>query len=48
MRGQRKAEGELCALTVFRETWKVLANAKDLEEAREKFKKLILNLILGE
>lgn len=43
-----KRKEVLCAVTVFRETWKLLAKAKDLEEARERFKKLVVELILGE
>ena len=44
----KRRNEELCAVIVFRETWKLLAKTKDLEEAREKFKELVIDLILGE
>jgi hypothetical protein len=41
-----KDETELCAIKLFRETWKTLNESKDLEEAKQKYKQLVLNLIL--
>jgi len=38
---------ELCALKVFRETWRMLNRAETIEEAKARFKELIVNLILG-
>ena len=38
---------EICAVTVMRKTWKILNESKNLEEAKTKFKELVLNLILG-
>jgi len=43
-----KQKEELCAITVFRETWKLLNKVKSLDEAKEKFKQLVAKLILGE
>jgi len=40
-------EEELCALNVFRETWRILSESKNLDEAKAKFKELIVELILG-
>jgi len=37
---------ELCAMTVFRATWKMLGESRDLEDAKEKFKMLVLELVL--
>ena len=39
---------ELCAVTVFRRAWALLNESKSLEEAKEKFKQLVLELILQE
>jgi len=39
---------ELCALKVFRETWRMLNRAETIEEAKAKFKELIVELILSE
>jgi len=41
-------EEELCAITVFRQVWKILQKAKDLEEAKKLFKEKMVELILGE
>jgi len=38
---------EICAVTVMRKTWKILNESKNLEEAKTKFKDLVLNIILG-
>ncbi len=35
-------------LEILRETWAVLKDSKDLSDARERFKQLILNAVLGE
>jgi len=43
-----KQKEELCAVTVFRETWKLLNKVETLDEAKEKFKALVAQLILGE
>jgi len=37
---------ELCALKVIRETWRLLKQAETIEEARSRFKELVLKLIL--
>jgi len=42
-----KQEEELCALKVFRETWRMLNRAESIEEAKTKFKELVVKLILG-
>jgi len=42
------AKEELCALKVFREIWKMLEDASTLEEARKRFKELLLRLVLEE
>jgi hypothetical protein len=39
---------ELCAITVFRKTWALLNESRNLEEAKEKFRKLVLELVLHE
>ena len=41
-------EEELCAITIFREVWKILHKAKDLEEAKKLFKEKMVELIIGE
>lgn len=38
---------ELCVLKVFREVWKVLEAAEDLEDAKAKFQAKILDLVLN-
>jgi len=43
----RKSE-ELCAITVFRKTWSLLNSCKSLDEAKEKFKQLLVELVLEE
>lgn len=35
-------------LEILRQTWGLLKESKDLSEAREKFKELILSAVLGE
>jgi len=40
-------EEELCALKVFRETWRMLNRAESIEDAKARFKELIVELILG-
>lgn len=39
---------ELCAIVVFRAVWRMLQNAKNLEDAKKSFKELLLTLILEE
>lgn len=39
---------ELCAITIFREIWKTLNSAKDLNEAKKLFKEKMIKLILGD
>jgi len=48
LKGRKRNNEELCALRVFRETWKLLNSVEDLNEAKEKFKTLVINLIFGE
>jgi hypothetical protein len=43
-----KKDEELCAINVLRYVWKILKNAKDLEEAKKQFRESITPLILGE
>lgn len=42
-----EAEGR-AIFRYFREVGDMLKNAKDLEEARKKFRELVLTLVLGE
>jgi hypothetical protein len=35
-------------LQIFREVWTTLQTAKDLEEAKKKFREQIVSLVLGE
>jgi len=44
----RKLGDELCAVTVFRRTWALLNSCKSLDEAKERFKKLVVELVLEE
>jgi len=44
----KKANEEICALTVFRRVWKLLQSSSTIEEAKKKFKELVVELILGE
>jgi len=37
---------EICAITVFKKTWDMLNHAKSLDDAKEQFKKLLIELIL--
>ena len=39
---------EVCTIKIFRETWKILKTSKNLEEAMEKYKSLVVSLILEE
>jgi len=39
---------ELCALKVIREVWTMLNQSESIKDAKEKFKELILKLILEE
>jgi hypothetical protein len=43
----KEDEEEVCAVKVIRKTWKMLNQCKNLEEAKEKFKQLIIDLILS-
>ncbi len=35
-------------LQIFREAYRVLGESKNLEEAKKKFKSMVLSLVLGE
>lgn len=48
MKLPRKEKKDLCVLDVFKATWKMLQKSKDLEDAKARFKKLVLKLILDE
>ena len=39
---------DLCALTVIREIWQMLKQSKSIEDAKKKFRELVLKLILEE
>ena len=43
-----KGKEEICTVKAFREMWKILKESENLEEAKEKFKKLVLKIILEE
>jgi hypothetical protein len=38
----------LCAIDVFKATWKMLNKSENLEEAKENFKLLMVDMILNE
>jgi len=44
----KQREEELCALTIIKRLWKAINNSQTLNEAKEKFKETVLELILDE